>query len=102
MRNEIQLDGGEITIVKALGTSGGEMSGETLMEKVGNMVAAEMIDVLKGLIMQGYVEADKRSFYNEAELKAVNFCVNSGYSRELKDALDPRPKEKVSRRVRRE
>ena len=101
MGHDIQLDGHEITIIKAMGIHGTEVTGDLLMERIPEMVSAELSDVLKGLIMQGYVEADKRSFYSEEDLRSTHFNVNSGYSRDLKEALDPRPKKK-SRRVRRE
>lgn len=99
---EINLDGGETSIIKALGFSG-EMNGEDLMARLGGeLVPAELIDTLKGLISVGYIEADKNGFYKEDDLKGVHFQVNSGYSRELKDALNPRPQKPKSRRVRRE
>ena len=101
MAHEINLDGGETTIIKALGTGGAEVSGETLIDRTPSMVPMELIEILKSLIMQGYVEADRRSFHSEDDLKATNFNVNSGYARDLREALDPRT-EKKSRRVRRE
>lgn len=101
MGHDINLDGGEISVIKALGVHGTELSGDELLGKLPGIVPAELIDTLKGLIMQGYVESDRRSVYNEEDLKIANFNVNSGYSRELKEALDPQPKQK-SRRVRRE
>ena len=101
MGHDIQLDGHEITIIKAMGVHGTEVDGELLMERVPEMQAVELIDLLKGLIMQGYVEADKRSFYREEEFRQTHFNVNSGYARDLREALDPRPQKK-SRRVRRE
>lgn len=88
-------------VVKALMTGGNEVPGEVLMERIPSMISAELIDTLKGLILQGYVEADKRSFYNEDDLKPVNFHINSGYIKDLREALDPQPKKK-SKRVRRE
>ena len=98
---DITLDGGEISVLKALGIGGSEVDGETLLERVANLEAAELIDTLKGLVMMGYVSADKDSFHNMEELRKVHFRVNSGYAKDLKEALDPKP-EKKSRRVRRE
>jgi hypothetical protein len=100
---EINLDGGEVSILKALGVGSGEMSGEDLLTKLGNDLApAELIDTIKGLMTVGYVEADKNAFYDLEDLKEVHFRVNSGYTKELREALDPRPKQAKSRRVRRE
>jgi hypothetical protein len=100
---EINLDGGEISVLKALGIGSGEMNGEDLMARLGGeLVPAELMDTLKGLMMMGYVEADKNAFYNIEDLKGIHFRVNSGYSKDLREALNPQPKQKKSKRVRRE
>ncbi len=101
---EINLDGGEISVLKALGVGSGEMNGEDLMTRLGgDLVPAELIDTLKGLMMMGYVEADKNAFYKAEDLKTIHFRVNSGYSKELKEALNPQQGQpKKSKRVRRE
>jgi hypothetical protein len=101
MAREINLDGGEITVLKALGLGGAESSGETLLGRIPSMDPFQLMNVLKDLIMMGYVDADKNSFYSEEEMKVIHFQVNPGYSRELREALDPQPEVK-SRRVRRE
>jgi hypothetical protein len=100
---EINLDGGEVTILKALGLGSGEMLGEDLITKVGGeIMPSELMDTLKGLMDLGYVDADKSSFYSIDEMKSIHFRVNSGYSKDLRDALDPRPQKARSKRVRRE
>jgi len=101
---EINLDGGEISVIKALGVGSGEMNGEDLMTRLGGeLVPAELIDTLKGLMMMGYVEADKNAFYKADDLKTIFFRVNSGYSKDLREALNPTAqKPKKSRRMRRE
>jgi hypothetical protein len=100
---EINLDGGEISVIKALGVGSGEMNGEDLMARIGgDLVPAELMDTLKGLMAMGYVEADKNAFYNVEDLKAIHFRVNSGYSKDLREALNPQPQQKKSKRVRRE
>lgn len=100
---DIHLDGGEISIIKALGIGSGEMNGVDLMARLGgDLVPAELIDTLKGLISMGYIEADKNAFYNAEDLGTVFFRVNSGYAKDLREALDPQPKAKKSKRVRRE
>ena len=99
---EINLDGGEVSVIKALGFSG-ETTGEDLMTKLGGeLAAAELIDTLKGLMAIGYVEADKAGFYKEDDLKAVHFQVNSGYGKDLREALNPQQNKPKSKRVRRE
>ncbi len=102
MASNINLDGGEISIIKALGMSGGEVSGEQLAERVPDMVGAELLDAMKGLVMIGYVVTDSPSFNKMADFEKAKFHVNSGYSRDLKEALDPTPEKPKSRRVRRE
>jgi hypothetical protein len=101
---EINLDGGEISVIKALGVGSGEMNGEDLMARIaGDLVPAELIDTLKGLMTMGYVEADKNAFYNSEDLKRIHFRVNSGYSKDLREAISPQQvKPKKSKRVRRE
>ena len=100
---EINLDGGETSIIKALGFGSTEMTGDDLMTKLsGDLVPAELIDTIKGLMALGYVESDKSSFYNTDEFKAVHFRVNSGYGKDLREAISPQQKPKKSKRVRRE
>jgi hypothetical protein len=100
--NDLNLDGAEISVLKALGLGSGGITGEDLVKRVQGLEPAELIDTLKGLISQGFVDADKDAFYSLEELGAIHFMVNSGYTKDIKDALDPRPEAPKSRRVRRE
>jgi len=102
--SNIHLDGGEVMVLKAIGLGGTIVSGETLLERLHGLEEAEIMDTLRGLIMLGYLMSDKRSLYDLKDVGIANFHVNSGYARELKEALDPRMrrKPKRSRRVRRE
>ena len=79
---DLNLDGGEISVIKALGIGGGEMLGEDLLVRAPDLESAEIIDTLKGLVMLGYVSADKNSFHNIEEMKKVYFHVNSGYAKD--------------------
>ncbi|MDP9291833.1 MAG: hypothetical protein M3O82_05660 [Verrucomicrobiota bacterium] len=99
---EIHLDGGEITILKAVGLGGTPITGEQLAERVSTLEEAEMVDALDGLITSGYLVSDTQTLRTMDDVKRSNFHVNSGYARELKDALDPQRRQKPSRRVRRE
>ena len=100
---EIHLDGGEITILKALGVGSGEMVGEDLIARVGgDLEASELIDAIKGLMDMGYIDSDRAGFYSAEEAKSVHFRVNSGYSKDLREAIDPTPQKPRSKRVRRE
>jgi hypothetical protein len=99
---EIHLDGAEITIIKALGLSGASLSGESLVERASGLVDAELLDAVKGLVDLGYVSCDTNTLRTVEDLLETELRVNSGYLKEIKEALNPRPKEKKSRRVRRE
>lgn len=99
---DLNLDGGEVAVIKALGLSGTEVSGEDLMKRCPEMVGAELIDTLKGLLMLGYVVSDTGSFHSEEDLSKIIFRVNSGYSKDLREALNPQQAKPKSKRVRRE
>ena len=102
MARDIQLDGAEISVIKCLGVGSGEMEGAVLAEQCGDLDFFELMDTVKGLLSVGYVDADSDSFHNLEEFSKVHFRVNSGYAKELRGALDPRPEPKQSKRVRRE
>ncbi len=99
---DIQLDGAEISIIKAIGIGGGDIDGITLIDRCDDLEPNELVDTLRGLIDQGYVDADSTAFYSTDEMEDMQFRVNSGYAKDLKDALDTKPKGKKSKRVRRE
>ena len=103
MSLEIHLDGGEIQMIKAIGIGGSNISGETLVDRVNGMEESDFLDTLHGLITMGYIMADKQSMHNYDDVKRAEFHINSGYSKALKEAIDPRFRpQKKSRRVRRE
>jgi surfactin synthase thioesterase subunit len=101
--SDLNLDGGEVAVLKAIGFSGTPLPGEQLIEKVKDFAEAELLDTLQGLIMLGYVLCDKQSLHNMEDVTRSDFRINSGYLRDIRETLDPRRKEqKPSRRVRRE
>jgi len=103
---EINLDGGEKEILKAIGLGGSNITGKQLIERVGGMEEAEFVSTIRGLLMVGYVLADKQSFHNYDDVEHAEFHVNSGYAKDLKEALDPRlrreRKNQRNRRARRQ
>lgn len=103
---EINLDGGEKEILKAIGVGGSSISGKMLLERVTGMDEAEFVSTLRGLMMMGYVLADKQSFHDFDDVGHAEFHVNSGYARDLKEAIDPRLRrekaDKKNRRMRRQ
>ena len=99
----INLDGGEVSIIKALGLGGVPVSGEVLFQRCTGLEEAEFLDTVKGLTMFGYVSCDQNALQTFDDAKNAIFQVNSGYSRDLKETLSPQPtKKRKSRRVRRE
>lgn len=98
----ISLDGTEITILKAIGFGGGDTKGEALIERAAGLDERELIDALKGLVDVGFVIADTSSFKNLEDVQRATYTVNSGYTKELKEAMDPSEAERKPKRVRRE
>ena len=101
--SEIKLEGGEISVLKALGLSGNAVYGKQLIIKLKEFGEDELMETIHGLIMLGYVLCDTHSLHTIEDVENANFRVNSGYSKELRDAIDPRRKgnDSSSRRVRR-
>ena len=102
MRREINLSGGEISILKALGLSGAPVQGKMLVER-SDMEPAEFLDMLDGLITIGYVLSSKVNVNNMEDVEHAFFRVNPSYARDLRDATRPglRREEDRTRRRRR-
>jgi len=101
-KDNINLDGSEVSIIKALGFASG-IAGIELKERLPDLTPSEIADTLRTLIAIGYVESDKSSFTKVEEFDKTHFHVNSGYAKELKDSMNPNQNEKPkSRRMRRE
>lgn len=103
MQRDIKLDGGEITVLKALGLSGTPMFGKLLLDRAGEMGNAEFIDTLTGLIALGYVVSNRVNIIKIEDVENAFFRVNPSYARELRDAMrggKPRDEERTRRRRR--
>ncbi len=98
---EITLTGGEISILKAAGLTGTPITGEDLKKKVSSLEDAEFVDCLQGLMMTGYLLAEPDSFQDVEEAKEVTFRVNSSYTRDLREAMSGRSRDKRQKRQRR-
>jgi len=98
--SSIHLDGGETSVIRSLGFGGTPVSGSDLKTRVPGLWDNELFNILETLIAVGYVCAT-RELARADEIDRSTFFVNPGYSRELRDALDPRPRPKESKRVRR-
>ncbi|MGZ5538432.1 MAG: hypothetical protein ACXWG0_07885 [Chthoniobacterales bacterium] len=102
MPREIKLDCGEITILKAIGLGGAPVSGKMLLARMDDMIAAEFLDCLDGLISLGYVLSNKVNIRRMEEVENAFLRVNQAYAHDLKDAIFPgRAREQRGRRERR-
>src|SRR2546430_7779390 len=102
MKREINLSGGEITLLKTMGLSGTPTYGKLLIERIGEIEQAELLDELTGLIELGYVLCDKVNVRSLEDVERAVFRVNASYARDLRDALQPgRRRERDQRRRRR-
>ncbi|HWL53577.1 MAG TPA: hypothetical protein VNQ90_14160 [Chthoniobacteraceae bacterium] len=99
--SNIHLDGGETSLIKALGFSGVPMSGTALQTRLSSMSEKTLFETLQTLISVGYVSSSRDLDVPE-EVPRTSFFVNPGYARELKEAIDPSEAPTRSRRVRRE
>lgn len=100
--SEISLNGGEITLLKTLGLSGGSMAGDQLIGRVEEMDGAELLDTLTGLMALDYVVSNKVNIRTIEAVKTATFRVNPAHSRDLRDAVYPsRKKPETGRRRRR-
>jgi hypothetical protein len=102
MGREINLSGGEITLLKTMGLSGTPVYGKLLIERIGEMESAEFLDELAGLISLGYVLCDRVNMRTMEDVERAVFRVNGSYARDLRDALNPSRRRERSRRRRRE
>jgi len=100
--SDIKLDGGEISVLKALGFSGNALYGKQLLLKLKEFGESELLETMRGLLMMGYILCDTHNLDNLDDIEHANFRVNSGYAKELREAVDPRRNSgQPSRRVRR-
>ena len=101
MHREINLSGGEITLLKSLGLSGTPTHGKLLADQIEDMEQAEFLDDLTGLMSQGYILSDKVNVRTMEDVVRAVFRVNASYARDLKDAVHPGRKREPERRRRR-
>jgi hypothetical protein len=65
------------------------MTGKMLWERTEDMMQAEFLDTLDGLLSQGYVLSSKVNVRTMEDVERTIFRVNQSYARDLKDALNP-------------
>ena len=101
MSREINLSGGEITILKTLGLTGVATPGSALLERLNEMEAAEIIDTLDGLLTTGYVLSNRVNVRTVEDVQRALFRVNSSYLRELREIIHPPRRSQREQRERR-
>ena len=98
--SNINLDGAEVSVIKTLGFGGAPMMGSDLKSRLAGIGGSELLDLLQGLINCGYVSCN-RDLGGTEDIDRGAFFVNPGYTKDLREAIDPQPKE-PNRRVRRQ
>ena len=101
MAREISLSGGDVSVIKALGLSGSQMSGKTLLGRLSAMEGAEVVDTLGGLVQMDYVLCDVDRLRSVEDMQEASFSVNTAMLRDLREALMPPKKEVRPTRQRR-
>ena len=98
MAREITLSGGDISVIKALGVSGTKVPGEALIERLGEMEEAELVDTLQGLVAMDYVVSDSDRLRHIEDVEKATFNVNGNLVRDLRAALHPQTRQRERRR----
>ena len=108
MPRELTLDGGEITLLKRIGLSGGQIYGRLLVDDLEAEEIPIFLETLTGLIEQGYVLSNKVNIRLKEDVEKAFFRVNPAFSVALRDATNParrrereRAQERTQRRRRR-
>ena len=103
MARDIKLGGGEISFLKAIGTSGAPVHGRMLLDRLGDLPEAELLDTLVGLIESDYIIASKVNVRLMADVERSFFRVNPALAKDLRSAMKPgqRREEQRERRQRR-
>jgi hypothetical protein len=104
MAREINLDGGEISLLKKIGLSGAQVYGKMLIDRVEGMETVEFLETLTNLIDQGYVLSNKVNIRVIEDAEKAFFRVNAVYAKDLRDAVNPgrkRDRERTERQRRR-
>ena len=100
--SDLNLNGGEISILKTVGLSGGMMAAPQLADRMDEMETAEFLDTLSGLMSMDYILSSKVNVRPIADVKSASFRINPACARDLKAAVyRSRQKAETGRRKRR-
>jgi hypothetical protein len=104
MARELTLDGGEITLLKRIGLSGGQIYGRLLVDDLEQEEIPIFLETLIGLIEQNYVLTNRVNIRLKEDVEKAFFRVNPAFSVALRDATNParrRERERATERTRR-
>lgn len=88
MARELSLSGSDIAVIKCFPAGGTPIKGKDLT-KAANMMEAEFVDTLLGLIILDIVKTTKTQFKSAQEIEAVSFSLNSGKLKDIRAATRP-------------
>lgn len=89
MGREIQLGGGEITLLKSIGLSGSPVLGKLILERVDSLEKSELVETLAGLISMDYVLTNRVNVRTVEDVERGFFRVNPAHTKDLRDAVNP-------------
>ena len=108
MSRELSLDGGEITLLKRIGLSGGPIFGRLLVDELEKDEIPPFLETLTGLLDQDYVLTNRVNIRVIEDVEKAFFRVNPAFVIALRDAVRPsrrreleRQRERTARRRRR-
>src|ERR1700730_2070749 len=108
MPRELTLDGGEITLLKRIGLSGGQIYGRLLVDDLEAEEIPPFLETLTGLVEQDYVLTNKVNIRLIEDVEKAFFRINPAFAIALRDAVNPsrrreleRQRERTQRRRRR-
>lgn len=83
---EINLSGGEVSFLKALGVNGSPMHGRFLLSRLGEVDEHELVQTIESLMDMDYVVSTKVNVQRIEDVERSMFRVNSLYADELRDS----------------
>jgi len=89
MSRELTLDGGEITVLKKIGLSGGQVYGRLLTDSLEKDEIPMFLETLIGLMDQNYVLSNKVNIRVIEDVERAFFRVNPTFAVVLRDAVNP-------------
>lgn len=89
MPRELTLDGGEITLLKRIGLSGGQTFGRLLVQDLEQEEIPVFLETLNSLLEQNYILTNKVNLHGIEDVQKAFFRVNPVFALALRDAANP-------------